>query len=56
MRLGDHVIWQNRIYVLRGFEPRSVPNGRAEIADPRSGERILAPVEELRPAPSSSHD
>jgi hypothetical protein len=53
MRLGDHVIWQDRVYVLRGFEPMSVPDGRAELADPSSGERIFVPADELRSAPSS---
>ena len=52
MRLGDDVIWQDRVYVLRGFEPMSVPDGRAEIADPSSDERIFVPTDELTPAAS----
>jgi hypothetical protein len=52
MRVGSHVIWQDRVYVLRGFEPMSVPDARAELADPGSGERIFVPAGELRPAPS----
>ena len=50
MRLGDNVIWEDRVYVLRGFAPMSVPDGRAEIADPSSDERIFVPTAELRPA------
>lgn len=51
MRLGDHVIWEDRVYVLRGFAPMSVPDGRAEIADPSSDEPIDVPMDELRPTP-----
>jgi hypothetical protein len=55
MRLGDHVIWADRVYVLRGVEPMSVPDGRAELTDTGSGERIFVPANELTPAPSSPH-
>jgi hypothetical protein len=55
MRVGSHVIWHDRVYVLRGFEPMSVPDARAELADPDSGEQIFVPAGELRPAPSSPH-
>jgi hypothetical protein len=55
MRVGSHVIWQERVYVLRGFEPMSVPDARAELADPGSDELILVPAAELRPAPSPPH-
>jgi hypothetical protein len=55
MRVGSQVIWQDRVYVLRGFEPMSVPGARAELADPGSDELILVPAAELRPAPLSPH-
>jgi len=55
MRIGSHVIWQDRVYVLRGFEPMSVPDARAELADPGSDELILVPAAELRAAPSPPH-
>jgi hypothetical protein len=50
MRLGDNVIWEDCVYVLRGFEPMSVPDGRVEIADLGSDESIFVPADELRPA------
>jgi hypothetical protein len=55
MRVGSHVIWQERVYVLRGFEPMSVPDARAELADPGSDELIFVPAAELRPAPPPPH-
>jgi hypothetical protein len=51
MRVGDRVIWQERVYVLRGFDPMSIPNQRAEVDD-ASGARIRVPVVELRLAPA----
>ena len=38
MKIGDLVTYQGRSYVLRGIEPMSVPNRRAELEDPESGE------------------
>ena len=54
MRVGDRVIWQERVYVLRGFDPMSIPNQRAEVDDAVSGARIRVPVDELRPAPGTT--
>ena len=36
--------------MLRGFEPMSVPDRRAELEDAQTGERLFAPVGELEPA------
>jgi hypothetical protein len=49
MEIGDLVTYQGRAYVLRGLEPMSVPNRRAELGDPESGEVILVPLTELSP-------
>jgi hypothetical protein len=46
------VIWQERVYVLRGFDPMSIPDQRAEVDDAVSGARIRVPVDQLRPAPA----
>ena len=50
MRIGDRVIHGGRVYVLRGLEPMSVPDRRAELEDPRTGERLSVPFDELEPA------
>ncbi len=44
MEIGDDVIYNGKCYVLRGLEPMSVPDRRAELEDPESGERISVPV------------
>jgi hypothetical protein len=49
MEIGDLVTYQGRAYVLRGLEPMSVPNRRAELEDPESGELIVAPLAEVSP-------
>jgi hypothetical protein len=50
MEIGDYVIHDGRQLVLRGLEPMSVPDGRAEVTDPRTGERLFVPIAELQPA------
>jgi hypothetical protein len=50
MRIGDTVIFRGRPYVLRGLDPMSVPDRRAELEDSETGELIRAPVAELEPA------
>jgi hypothetical protein len=44
MEIGDLVTYDGKSYVLRGLEPMSVPDRRAEIEDPDSGERRSVPV------------
>lgn len=50
MQLGDHVTLDGRALVLRGLDPMSVPDGRAEVEDPETGERFVVPASELEPA------
>ena len=50
MRIGDKVIHQGRVLVLLGHDPMSVPDRRAEVADPATGERFYVPLDDLRPA------
>jgi len=47
MKIGDLVTYQGRAYVLRGLEPMSMPNRRAELEDPESGEAIVVPLAEV---------
>jgi hypothetical protein len=50
MRIGDNVIHHGRVLVLHGHDPMSVPDRRAEVEDPATGERFFVPLDELRPA------
>jgi hypothetical protein len=49
MKIGDLVTYQGRAYVLRGLEPMSVPNRRAELEDPETGELVVVPLAEVSP-------
>ena len=50
MRIGDHVTYQGRRYVLRGLDPMGVPERRADLEDSETGEQIRVPFVELEPA------
>jgi len=50
MRIGEIIIWQGRRYVVCGVDPMGVPERRADLEDQETGERVRAPVSELRPA------
>jgi hypothetical protein len=47
MRIGTYVIWEMRLYLLRGVEPCGVPNRRAQLEYPLGQLRIWVPLEEL---------
>jgi hypothetical protein len=47
MRIGDLVLHDGRLYVLRGVEPMSVDERKAELEDPESGERLRVPLDEI---------
>jgi len=49
MRIGDLVTYQGKRYVLRGVDPMGVPDRRADLEDPETGELSRAPVAELEP-------
>jgi hypothetical protein len=49
MKIGDLVTYEGRSYVLRGLEPMSVPNRRAELEDSETGEQVLVPLAGVSP-------
>jgi hypothetical protein len=51
MKIGDLVTYQGLVYVLRGLEPMSVPERRAELEDPASGESVSVPFDEVAERP-----
>jgi hypothetical protein len=54
MKIGDLVSYEGKLYVLRGVEPMSVSDRRAELEDPATGERLRAPCGEIEEAPGLS--
>jgi hypothetical protein len=51
LRIGDLVIHNGRVLVLLGHDPMSVPDRRAEVADPDTHERFVVLLDELEPGP-----
>jgi hypothetical protein len=51
MKIGDLVTYQGCVYVLRGLEPMSVPERRAELEDPSSGVLLSVPLDEVLERP-----
>jgi hypothetical protein len=52
MQIGDLVTYDGAVYVLRGLDPMSVPDRRAELEDPATGERVRVPLAEVEDAPA----
>ena len=50
MRIGDTVIHSGRVLVLVGHEPMSLPERRAHVENPTTGERFEVPYDELEEA------
>jgi hypothetical protein len=51
MRIGDLVTYHGTQYVLRGLDPMSVPDRRAELEDPATGERFRVPLSDVEESP-----
>ncbi len=49
MKIGDLVTYEGTQWILRGIDPMSVPNRRAELEDPDTGERISVALADLAP-------
>ncbi len=47
MQIGDHVVYQGCLYVLRGLDPMSVPDRGVELEHEATGERLLVPFDEV---------
>ena len=56
MEIGCDVIYKGKRYVLRGLEPMSVPDRRAEVEEPESGELLSVPVALIRELPRRGLD
>ena len=47
MEIGDLVIYDGKSYVLRGLEPMSVPDRRAEVVNAETGDAVFVPLADL---------
>jgi len=50
MNIGDLVVHDGKVYVLKGVEPMSVDERKAELEDPATGERLRVPCAEIEEA------
>ena len=51
MQIGDRITHGGRVLVLVGLEPMSVPNRRAHVEDPATGEHFEVAYDELEESP-----
>lgn len=49
MMLGDAVTYRGKPHVVRGLQPMSVPERRAQVEDLESGRRVWVPMNDLTP-------
>jgi hypothetical protein len=47
MRIGDHLDYEGKRYIVRGLDPMGVPERRADLEDVETGESIRVPIAEL---------
>ena len=56
MAIGDLVLYNGRLYFLRGLDPMSVSDRRALLEDAETGESLRAPLEDVEDAPEPAPD
>ena len=49
LRVGDRVLYRDRVYVIRGVSPMGATTRKVMLEDAETNERVEAPAEELRP-------
>ena len=49
IRVGDLVTYEGRVLRVRGISPMSASPRRVLLEDPRTGEQVEAPVDDLEP-------
>jgi hypothetical protein len=47
LRIGDHVTYEGRLYVVLGLDPMGVPGRRVDLEDLATGERRRVPLAAL---------
>jgi hypothetical protein len=48
VRIGDHVTYDGRLYVVCGLDPMGVPERRADLEDVETGERVRVALSEIQ--------
>ncbi len=56
MAIGDLVLYQGRLYYLRGIDPMSVTNRCAHLEDVENGEMIRVSLDEIEQTPQPRSD
>jgi hypothetical protein len=54
MEIGELVLYRGRVVRLLGHDPMSVPDRRAQVQDPATGEQLEVRYDELVQAPGFS--
>jgi hypothetical protein len=54
MEIGDEVLYHGRVLRLLGHDPMSVPDRRAQVEDPATGERFEVAYDELEELPGAA--
>jgi len=49
LRVGDKVLYGDRVFVVRGISPMGATTRRVLLEDPETHELTEAPAEDLRP-------
>jgi hypothetical protein len=50
MKIGDLVLYQGRLYYLRGLDPMGVPERRVMLEDAETGEEVAALASDISAA------
>ena len=50
MKIDDLVLYQGRLYYLRGLDPMSVPDRRVILEDPETGDERAVPAGDVSAA------
>ena len=51
MKIGERVLYEGKVYVLRGFDPMGVTGRRAQLEDVRTRAVVQGPLERVRDLP-----
>jgi hypothetical protein len=52
LHIGNHVVFEGRLYVVRGMDPMSVPDRDALLENVATGELVRVPFDQVQDAES----
>jgi hypothetical protein len=56
MRIGEQVIWERRLYVLRGIDPMGVRGRKAHLEAVETQEHFRVPLDQVLGAARTTRD